>query len=74
MEIKIGIPTLNREIVVDSDETADAVQDRLTEALSNNSVFRINDAKGRIVLIPSAQIAYVDLGTEQVRPVGFGAV
>ena len=31
------------------------------------------DLKGRKVLIPAAQVAYVDLGAENARPVGFGA-
>ena len=35
---------------------------------------RLTDAKGRQVLVPATQIAYVDLGQEHVRPVGFGAI
>ena len=32
------------------------------------------DEKGRKVIIPAAQIAYVELGSEHTRAVGFGAV
>ena len=32
------------------------------------------DDKGRKVLIPAAQVAYVDLGAEHARAVGFGAL
>ena len=34
----------------------------------------LTDEKGRKVLIPATQIAYVELGSEHARAVGFGAV
>jgi hypothetical protein len=37
-------------------------------------VFTLVDDKGRKVLIPAAGIAYVDLGSEHVRAVGFNTV
>ncbi len=34
----------------------------------------MTDERGRKVLIPAAKIAYVDLGEENARHVGFGSV
>ena len=46
----------------------------MAEALASNGIFSLTDDKGRKVLIPAAQVAYIDLGTENARPVGFGAL
>ena len=35
---------------------------------------QLTDTKGRTVLVPVDKIAYVDLGQEHVRPVGFGTL
>ena len=35
---------------------------------------RLTDAKGRLVIIPSNVLAYVEIGAEGPRPVGFGAL
>ena len=74
MEIKVGIQHVNREVVVESSESASAVEKGLAEAMKNDSFFTVTDDRGRKVLIPAAKIAYVDLGEENARRVGFGAV
>ncbi len=74
MEVKVGIVHAAREITVETKASAAAVEESLTEALASSGVFTLTDDKGRKVLIPVAGIAYVDLGAEHVRPVGFGAV
>lgn len=74
MEITIGVQNLAREIVVETDETADAVAARVSAALKDSSVLELTDAKGRRVLVPAATIGYVELGSEEQRKVGFGAI
>lgn len=74
MEVKVGIQHVQREVALETKSTAAAVEEALGEALKDGGVFTLTDDKGRKVLIPAAQIAYVDLGTEHARPVGFGAV
>ena len=74
MEIKVGIQHVAREVMVESEATAAEIQAGLIKALADESIMTLVDAKGRTVLIPAAKIAYVDLGQEHVRPVGFGAV
>ena len=74
MEIKVGIQHVNREIVVESSDSAADVEKSLADALSNESFFTVVDGRGRKVLIPAAKIAYVDLGEENARVVGFGSL
>lgn len=74
MEIKIGVNNVPREINIDTEASADEVEQSLRTALAEGGVLRLTDAKGRRVLVPSQQIGYVDLGQEHSRPVGFGAV
>ena len=70
MEVKVGILHVQRELTLETEEAASAIQQRLTEALANGGVLHLTDDKGRSVLIPATTIAYLDLGTEHVRPVG----
>jgi hypothetical protein len=74
MDIKIGIQNLPREVLVASDTTAAKVEAALSAALADGTVLRLTDEKGRVVLIPPAAIAYLDIDQEQSRPVGFGRV
>jgi hypothetical protein len=73
MEVKVGIQHVAREVTVETADTASGVEKKLEAALASGSFFKLTDDKGRSVLIPPAHIAYVDLGQEHVRPVGFGA-
>ncbi len=74
MEVKVGIRNVAREVVVETKSSSDDIEAALGDALSKNGVFTLIDEKGRKVLIPAAQVAYVDLGAENARPVGFGAL
>lgn len=74
MEIKVGIQHVAREITVETEETAAEVEKNLLKALADDTILTLTDAKGRKVLVPVDKIAYVDLGQEHVRPVGFGTL
>ena len=74
MEIKIGIRQVNREVVVDSAQSAADLQRDFAEALETNGLLSVTDTNGRKVLIPAAAIGYVDIGEENARRVGFGTV
>lgn len=74
MEIKVGIQHVVREIVVDTEQTSAEVEKNLVKALADDTILTLTDSKGRKVLIPVDKIAYVDLGQDHVRPVGFGTL
>lgn len=73
VEIKIGVRNIGRELNIETDESPEQVETALRSGLESASgVVVINATKGRRVLLPAAQIAYVDLATEHSRAVGFG--
>jgi len=72
VEIKVGIQHVVREIAVETEQTAAEVEKNLLKALADETILTLTDSRGRKVLVPVDKIAYVDLGMEHVRPVGFG--
>ena len=71
MEIKIGVQHAPRELVLDIDETQEAFEKSIVEAVAADRVLPLTDAKGRRVLVPASKIAYVEIGREVVGTVGF---
>ena len=72
MEIKIGIWSVPRELVVETDASFDEVERILTAAVAESSVFVLADAKGDKVMIPADKVAYLELGGNENRRIGFG--
>ena len=72
MEIKIGVQNVAREIVLESTDDAETVAKVVGEAINAGSELRLKDDKGRVVIVPSNALAYVEIGAEEVRRVGFG--
>ena len=74
MEIRIGIVNTGRELSFDTSSSADEVRAQVTSALEQNaSHISLTDAKGSSYIVPTANLAYVELGTEESRRVGFVA-
>ena len=76
MEIKIGIQSVPRELVVETDTPADEIERGLTAALEkgDHALFALSVAKGGRILIPADKIAYVEFGGTEARRVGFGNI
>ncbi len=74
MEIKIGIQNVGREIVLESAQNADAVATLVSDAISKGSELRLTDEKGRVIIVPAGVLGYVEIGAEESRRVGFGAL
>ncbi len=74
MEVKIGIQNIGREIVLESTQDADAVAKVVGEAIASGTELRLTDEKGRQVIVPAGVLGYVEIGAEEVRRVGFGAL
>lgn len=71
MDVRIGIQNVAREIVIESAENAEELAKRVSEALASSGELRITDSKGRLMLVPVSGIAYVEIGVEESRRVGF---
>ena len=74
MEVKIGIQNIGREIVLESAQEAEAVAKLVGEAITKGTELRLTDEKGRLIIIPANVLGYVEIGAEEVRRVGFGAL
>jgi hypothetical protein len=77
VEVKIGIQSVPRELIVDTDATAEEVERDLAAALAapdGTAVFALTTQKGGRVLVPADKIAFVEFTTDQARRVGFGNI
>ena len=70
MDVRIGIQNVAREVVIESEDSADKVAETVSKALAGTEL-RLTDAKGRTVIIPSSVVGYVEIGAEEQRRVGF---
>jgi hypothetical protein len=71
VEVKIGIQHAPRELVVDTGETAEAVEKMVADAVGSEGVLALTDSKGRKVIVPASRIAYVEIGGALAGQVGF---
>ncbi|WP_031070850.1 DUF3107 domain-containing protein [Streptomyces sp. NRRL WC-3742] len=75
MEVKIGVQNAPREIVIESSQSADEVEGAVAKALEGDSkLLSLTDEHGRRILVPAERLAYVEIGEQAVRKVGFGAL
>lgn len=75
MEVKIGVQHANRELVLESEQSPEEVEQAVADALSGKSnLLQLSDEKGRKVLVPADRLAYVEIGEVSIRKVGFGAI
>lgn len=74
MEITIGVQHMTREIVVETDKTSDEVAAAVAAALAGRQSLELVDTKGRRVIVPTASLAYVEIGAEAKARVGFGSI
>ncbi|UYG16794.1 DUF3107 domain-containing protein [Brachybacterium huguangmaarense] len=71
MEIRLGIQHSPREIVVETEDSAESITASIADAVGQKSTLQLTDSKGRIVVVPGDKIAYAELSTEEPRRVGF---
>jgi len=74
VEIRIGIVNNGRELSFETAATADEVRSQIAAALEQGTAhLDFADVKGNSYVVPTANLAYVELGTEESRRVGFVA-
>ena len=75
MEVKVGVKSVARELVIETELTPDDVSSLVQACASDPAaLFDLTDARGRRVLIPADKLAYVEIGEQETRRVGFGAM
>ncbi|QTV79815.1 DUF3107 domain-containing protein [Microbacterium sp. NIBRBAC000506063] len=74
MEIRIGIINSGRELNFETGATSAEVQKQVADALDQNAThITLSDVKGNSYIVPTANLGYIELGTEESRRVGFVA-
>ena len=72
MDIKIGIRQSSREISFESAQSAAEVEAQVAQALEAGAkVLKLVDNKGRLFVVPTDALAYLEIGEEETRRVGF---
>lgn len=74
MDIRIGIINSPRELSFESAQSAAEIEKIVATALESAAKFiRLQDDKGRVFLVPVESFAYIEVGSETSRRVGFVA-
>ncbi|MGH3760862.1 DUF3107 domain-containing protein [Actinophytocola sp.] len=72
MEVKVGVADTARELMLNSSQSPDEIESLVTDALKDSAgTLTLVDDKGRRYVVPSARVAYVEIGTADSRRVGF---
>lgn len=74
MEIRIGIANTGRELSFETNESAEDVKKSVVAALDSAAThLTFVDDRGSSYIVPTAGLAYIEIGTEETRRVGFVA-
>jgi len=74
VEIRIGINNTGRELNFETNEPVAAVKKSISSALDSGATHvSFTDSKGNSFIVPTAALAFIELGTEESRRVGFVA-
>jgi hypothetical protein len=72
VEIRIGIVNTARELVIQTTQTTPEIEKAIADALASESgTLRLEDEKGHIFVVASKTLAFVEIGEEKSRKVGF---
>lgn len=74
MDIRIGIVNAPRELSFESGQTAAEIEAAVSASLGGaEPTLQLRDEHGSLYIVPTAGIAYVQVGSEESRRVGFVA-
>jgi hypothetical protein len=74
VDIRIGIVNSPRELSFESSLTPAEVEKAVADALASDAKFlKLTDDKGRLYIVPTASFAYLEVGSEESRRIGFVA-
>jgi hypothetical protein len=72
VEVKIGIQSITRELVVETNSPPEEIERALASALADGGLFVLADGKDGKVMVPADKIGYVEFSGVELRRVGFG--
>jgi hypothetical protein len=72
VDIRIGIVNTARELMFQTTQSAAEIEKSIAQALASDSgTLRLEDEKGHIYVVASRNLAFVEIGQEKARKVGF---
>jgi len=72
VEVKIGVQNAARELVIETDESNETVAKLVQDAIAAaDGVLTLTDTKGKVTVVPTAKLAYVEIGRSTTGQVGF---
>jgi hypothetical protein len=71
VEVKIGVQYAPRELMLESKLSAKEIAETIEAAVKEGGILRLEDEKGRQVIVPVEKIAYVEIAAQSLRSVGF---
>lgn len=72
VEIRIGMVNTARELSLETSASTAEIEALVADAVSGkNPYLKLSDDKGKVYLVPAATIAFVEVGNDQSRRVGF---
>jgi hypothetical protein len=74
VEVKIGIQSIPRELVVETNAAPEEVERSLAKALSDGGLFVLADDNDGKIMVPADKIGYVEFSGVEQRRVGFGSL
>jgi hypothetical protein len=74
LEVKIGVQSIPRELVVETNSSQADVERDLTSAVADGGLFVLPDDKGGKIMVPADKIGYVEFAGNEQRRVGFGNI
>ncbi|TDD86994.1 DUF3107 domain-containing protein [Actinomadura darangshiensis] len=73
MQVRIGVQNVAKELVVDTGQSADEVQNALAEALAEpDGVLVLKDRRAGRIVVPARRVGYLEIAEDEQRSVGFG--
>lgn len=71
MEVKIGVQYAARELVVETEESAESIEAAVAAAIAADTLLTLTDSKGKKLFVPAAKITYIEIGSAVQNAVGF---
>lgn len=73
MDISIGVQNSGRELTVETSATSKSIATKVSDAINKNlPIIEFEDDNGKRIIVPTAALAYVEIGSDEPRRVGFG--
>lgn len=72
MDIELGIQNVARTVTFSTEESTEAVNTAIADAVEHGRTINLTDDKGRRIVVPAGSLGYAIIGSETKHAVGFG--